>query len=129
MGTVRMRPVLAAEIDDDPASFPLLDVIEGETGHFRTAQRAADQSRQDGAIPRAFQGPDVGEPEQVSRGTEIADFGSNVFNTFLRFKGFVTTLKSRICAFESAPAQVWCKTWKEKSDRARARGQRALAPF
>jgi hypothetical protein len=26
----------------------------------------------------------------LSRGTEIADFGSNVFNTFPRFNGFVT---------------------------------------
>jgi hypothetical protein len=44
--------------------------------------------------------------QQMSRGTAIADFGSNVFNTFPRFNGFVMALKSRICAFESRTKSV-----------------------
>jgi hypothetical protein len=45
----------------------------------------------------------------MSRGTEIADFGSNVFNTLPRFNGFVMALKSRICAFEWLSLTLWAR--------------------
>lgn len=44
----------AVEIDDGPAAIALLDVLEGQAGHFLAAQAAAQHEYQDHAIVLPF---------------------------------------------------------------------------
>ncbi|WP_419806673.1 hypothetical protein [Terriglobus sp.] len=44
---------LAAQIGDDPAVLPLLDLLDGQGGQFPFPERAADQQDEDGVIPIA----------------------------------------------------------------------------
>jgi hypothetical protein len=45
-------PVFSDEIDDAPPAIALLDVCKCERGHFRTAQSAAKEDGENGAIPQ-----------------------------------------------------------------------------
>lgn len=52
--------VLADEVDNAPAAIPLLDVRERERCHFRSAQSAAEQHSEYGAVAQAAQRRNVG---------------------------------------------------------------------
>jgi hypothetical protein len=54
-GTVRMRPVLALEVNQHPAAIPLLDVLHRKRGGFGAAQPAPNEQRPDDAIAAAVE--------------------------------------------------------------------------